>query len=563
MLTGGPEGILALQREIGNQAVVRMVVQRKVDVLPGPFFGRLLEQRRGAAMDQQTATKKARSYVYLRPVNEKDMRTFPEEVEHVRGFTDKDNKRELDRQWASVRQAAQPEPLSDGQLGTLQDQVQALANAVDTAETKISMRPAELRLELSSLLSKSSGTVDLDKVLSLIKAAPEFERAAVAADNKLIALALKHLRDEDVAPFSLALGARARGPHRNKLQATLRELILNASDGSLTYTGVISAAIQGAPDDIGDVRDDRFLIQNALLKMPAAQFAQFTDALAMTLGEVVEIIFKPALPFERVLAVVNAANDQQKGTVDPKLAGQMAQAISKDPQRDKEATKLKTDLRKARKNHPPAEKQKVNVEVKAADAEMRHVSPRMADQVITTALSPFVSGAIKRGKTLLGNTAILPQEAFETVAASLKKPEGLNAFQDKGRMYINAGRGDPGTVIHEGIHQYAEDLFLQTFGMFPNEGLTEYFARKAIAEVPEWDIKRSVYIDELALGRKMIAYLGDSVMARVVFDGKLSELQKAYVAKRSEQGRNGEEDWSQLLKAAKAETWDAFARLWE
>ena len=224
---------------------------------------------------------------------------------------------------------------------------------------------------------------------------------------------------------------------------------------------------------------------------------------------------------------------------------------------------MKTDLRKARNKHPPAGKQKVNVEVKAADAEMRHVSPRMADQVITTALSPFVSGAIKRGKTLLGNTAILPQEAFETVAASLKKPEGLNAFQDKGRMYINAGRGDPGTVIHEGIHQYAEGLFLQTFGMFPNEGLTEYFARKAIAEVPEWDIKRSVYIDELALGRKMIAYLGDSVMARVVFDGKLSELQKAYVAKRSEQGRNGEEDWSLMLKAAKAETWDAFARLWE
>ncbi len=61
----------------------------------------------------------------------------------------------------------------------------------------------------------------------------------------------------------------------------------------------------------------------------------------------------------------------------------------------------------------------------------------------------------------------------------------------------------------------------------------------------------------------MIAYVGEQVMARVVFDGKLSELRTAYVAKRNENGRSGEQDWDQQLAAAKSETWDAFGKLWE
>ncbi|MEM7675374.1 MAG: C80 family cysteine peptidase [Myxococcota bacterium] len=112
--------------------------------------------------------------------------------------------------------------------------------------------------------------------------------------------------------------------------------------------------------------------------------------------------------------------------------------------------------------------------------------------------------------SITGNVAVLSGEAWAHLIRARfagRLPPGkindllqtANAFEADGRVFINANRGNPGTMIHEGVHRYAPRAFLDALGEDLNEGATEFFARQI------YEGERTQYKDDHARIDKLVA----------------------------------------------------------
>ncbi len=161
------------------------------------------------------------------------------------------------------------------------------------------------------------------------------------------------------------------------------------------------------------------------------------------------------------------------------------------------------------------------------------------DADIEDELGAYVFAAAARGLTLENRVLVLGggdwhaavRAYFPNQGASDR--ESISGFTQNGVIYLNADKGDAGTLVHEGIHQHAPDDFVGNFGNKLNEGVTEYFARKVCARL---GILRKSYLDELSVATAFIGAVGEPLVASAYFQGLVGALTDALVARWSRQG---------------------------
>lgn len=159
---------------------------------------------------------------------------------------------------------------------------------------------------------------------------------------------------------------------------------------------------------------------------------------------------------------------------------------------------------------------------------------RELDTQIQSVLGEYAFGAAARGMTIEGRVIVLGGENWHSAVRAYFPNQGgadresINGFTQDGIIYLNADKGDPGTLIHEGVHQHAPDDFGESFGNKLNEGVTEYFARKVCARLA---IARKSYAEEFAVASKFIAALGEETVARAYFQGQAGAITDALIAR--------------------------------
>nr|MCU0514954.1 hypothetical protein [Anaerolineae bacterium] len=120
---------------------------------------------------------------------------------------------------------------------------------------------------------------------------------------------------------------------------------------------------------------------------------------------------------------------------------------------------------------------------KTAEDGKAHTSASKADEHIRNYLADYTGEAVKAGRQVAGQVSVVDgkdwEEAYDREFGDDGQEDTTNAFVDQqGLIWVHKKRGNAGTVIHEGVHKYANGVFLSEVGFNFNEGVTEYFTRK-------------------------------------------------------------------------------------
>lgn len=134
----------------------------------------------------------------------------------------------------------------------------------------------------------------------------------------------------------------------------------------------------------------------------------------------------------------------------------------------------------------------------AVGSKVKHTTGKEVDRYLlsNSLLKPYVQSKMKGGTTGEKAVQIHDAAAFKDawLAHALKSInprrnrnytldeaeawEGrVNAFLDGDTVHVHEGRGDPGTTVHETLHVYSSQAFIDAAGYNLNEGTTEYFTR--------------------------------------------------------------------------------------
>jgi hypothetical protein len=184
-----------------------------------------------------------------------------------------------------------------------------------------------------------------------------------------------------------------------------------------------------------------------------------------------------------------------------------------------------------------------------------HVTGAFADSVIRQHLQKYVADAMKAGRQVEGEVSVVDDEDFQTAfdrqwvhAAGQKQYIGqkasdvCNAFVDvnlpKRHIWVHRNMGDQGTVIHEGMHKYADPVLRdEQIGMSTlkkidhggtsrlDEGITEYFTRLVVGQLSM--PQRVNYENEYRVADRLAQTHGRTLVAKAYFDGDFPGLKSA------------------------------------
>ena len=127
--------------------------------------------------------------------------------------------------------------------------------------------------------------------------------------------------------------------------------------------------------------------------------------------------------------------------------------------------------------------------------------------------------------------------------------------RDNDRIVLKARSADIEVAVHEAVHFNSSKTFDQQFGHAMNEGVTEYFTEKVLAE-QKLGTGRA-YRDELNLAKSFITSVGEDAAAECYFEGKLDVSR---TVTRAFSGGNYSE-WRKLVMSDKPEDWKKSAGL--
>lgn len=183
------------------------------------------------------------------------------------------------------------------------------------------------------------------------------------------------------------------------------------------------------------------------------------------------------------------------------------------------------------------------------------------DTAIRQVLGEWVDAPVQSGVQLPGHVVVLKDRYLKAVQAkyALSLPGGgkVNAFTEQGTLYLGSSRGEPSTIVHEGIHLYAEGSFRRVFGDTFDEGVTEYFARLVATTL---DYERDKYQDEYTAASEIIAILSVDIVARAYFEGNIDVLMQEFFGLRKRHGvadeKQVENDWKMFLQHLKDKKWE-------
>ena len=207
-----------------------------------------------------------------------------------------------------------------------------------------------------------------------------------------------------------------------------------------------------------------------------------------------------------------------------------------------------------------------------------HTSAADADKAIQETLQKYVAEAVKAGRKVEGEVSVVGEEDFQLAfdrqwvkAAGLnfgtkKASEVCNAFVDvnlpKRHIWVNRNLGNTGTVIHEGMHKYANDILRDEHialcnklgvphgGISPlDEGITEYFTRIVTKQLKM--AARSNYANEFLVADALAGKIGERALASAYYDGQLDALHKPFGAAWDRFAEKlARKDWKWLLKSS-------------
>ncbi len=166
---------------------------------------------------------------------------------------------------------------------------------------------------------------------------------------------------------------------------------------------------------------------------------------------------------------------------------------------------------------------------------VEHKAAADADKLIRDKLGQEAATAIRANKTVEGQVAILDDTTWATVYATefphdtQAQQLETNAFvatKHPGRpIILHKDRGNPGTIIHEGIHKYSHDAVgAKSWNL--DEGMTEFFTRELTTPL---GIARANYDEQFKLVEQLVAKVGRPLVVGAYFDGKMSELQFTFI----------------------------------
>ncbi len=157
---------------------------------------------------------------------------------------------------------------------------------------------------------------------------------------------------------------------------------------------------------------------------------------------------------------------------------------------------------------------------------------------------PLIADGVKAGKKADGHVHIHDAKTFqEKCVAYLTGKENpntgkvftdeeakefaknVNAYQEGKEIHVHEERGEVATTIHESMHLFAHDTFVDSVGFNVSEGTTEYFTKKLCAELKL--TRGGFYPDQYAAIKALVDSVGETYVAELYFHGKLDELKAA------------------------------------
>ncbi len=100
--------------------------------------------------------------------------------------------------------------------------------------------------------------------------------------------------------------------------------------------------------------------------------------------------------------------------------------------------------------------------------------------------------------------------------------KNVNAYADGREIHANEHRGEAATTVHESMHLFSDDSWIDTVGFNGNEGATEYFTKKLCAENSL--ARGNFYPKQYASVKKLADKVGETTLADAFFDGQISAL---------------------------------------
>lgn len=177
-----------------------------------------------------------------------------------------------------------------------------------------------------------------------------------------------------------------------------------------------------------------------------------------------------------------------------------------------------------------------------------HTPAPEADRLIRSTLDKYVTTAVTEGRQIEGQVGVVGSADWDRAGIAhygeavwrtgpppkTPKKDAINGFVDsKGRVWIEQNSGNPGTLIHEGIHKYSEGSYLSTLGFNANEGTTEYFTRIICKDL---GVTRGNYETQFKIIETLVNNVASKdIVASAYFDGDIDALKSAFMKYRKGQ----------------------------
>lgn len=187
---------------------------------------------------------------------------------------------------------------------------------------------------------------------------------------------------------------------------------------------------------------------------------------------------------------------------------------------------------------------------------VRHTDPSKADELIRKHLKDCAKKGIDAGKKIQGSASIVGEPEWSKAGVAhygddtwkTKKVDNLNGFVDKhGKVWVHRDRGNPATMIHEGIHKYSDQTLVKQSQPL-NESMTEYFTR-LVAGKEKMAKGRRNYQENYESAKALADLVGNKALCDAYFGGNIGPL-KAAVDKKQEAGT-----WEKYIAATKDNKW--------
>jgi hypothetical protein len=185
-----------------------------------------------------------------------------------------------------------------------------------------------------------------------------------------------------------------------------------------------------------------------------------------------------------------------------------------------------------------------------------HTTPKKADKLIRKHLSNDAKKSIKNNKKILGKAQIVGEPEWSKAGIAhygenrwkTKKIDRLNGFVDKnGNVWVHKDRGNPATMIHEGVHKYSSKNMIKESQPL-NEGVTEYYTRK-ISDAENIAPARRNYQKNYETTKALSNLVSEDKLSKAYFDGDINQLSKTVDKKQ------GKGTWDKFTELTKKKKW--------